>query len=188
VRGGAAPQEIFDRFNAFRVLCTHRSGPMGAATVNRIIEEGLETKNLIDTHQAWYAGRPIMVSRNDYPLQLFNGDVGITLPDREAAGRLKVFFPGSDGTMRKLAPARLPEHETVYAMTVHKAQGSEFAQVLMILPPDLSRIMSRELVYTGITRARARVEIWGSEGAFVQAVQRRLVRASALQERLWQRP
>jgi exodeoxyribonuclease V alpha subunit len=188
VRGGAAPQEIFDRFNAFRVLCAHRSGPMGATTVNRIIEVGLEEKNLIDTREAWYAGRPIMVSRNDYPLQLFNGDVGITLPDPQAAGRLKVFFPGSDGTMRKFAPARLPEHETVYAMTVHKAQGSEFAQVLMILPPDLSRIMSRELVYTGITRARVRVEIWGSEGAFVQAVQRRLVRASALQERLWQRP
>ena len=186
VREGAALQEIFGWFNAFRVLCAHRSGPMGVATVNRIIEAGLEEKNLIDTHQTWYAGRPIMVSRNDYALQLFNGDVGITLPDPEAAGRLKVFFPGGDGTMRKFAPARLAEHETVYAMTVHKAQGSEFAQVLMILPPDLSRIMSRELVYTGITRARDRVEIWGSKGTFVQAVQRRLVRASALQERLWQ--
>ncbi len=188
VRGGAASQEIFGRFNAFRVLCAHRSGPMGAATVNRIIEEGLEEKNLIDTRETWYAGRPIMVSRNDYVLQLFNGDVGIALPDPEAADRLKVFFPGSDGTMRKFAPARLPEHETVYAMTIHKAQGSEFAQVLMILPPDLSRIMSRELVYTGITRARDRVEIRGSKDTFVQAVERRLVRASALQERLWQRP
>jgi exodeoxyribonuclease V alpha subunit len=188
VRGGAAPQEIFRRFNAFRVLCAHRSGPTGATTVNRIIEEGLEEKNLIDTRETWYAGRPIMVSRNDYVLQLFNGDVGIALPDPEAADRLKVFFPGSDGTMRKFAPARLPEHETVYAMTVHKAQGSEFAQVLMILPSDLSRIMSRELVYTGITRARDRVEITGSKDTFVQAVERRLVRSSALQERLWQRP
>jgi exodeoxyribonuclease V alpha subunit len=186
VRGSGAPQEIFARFNAFRAICAHRSGPMGAATVNRIIEAGLEDKNLISTRQPWYAGRPVMVTRNDYNLQLFNGDVGITLPDADAADRLKVFFPGGDGGMRKFAPARLPEHETVYAMTIHKAQGSEFGQVLMILPAELSRIMSRELLYTGITRARDRVEIWGSDGIFVQAVRRRVVRASALRHRLWQ--
>ena len=185
VRGGGAPQEIFARFNAFRALCAHRSGPLGAGTVNRLIEAGLEKKNLIRAHEAWYAGRPVMVTRNDYNLQLFNGDVGITLPDAEAADRLKVFFPGSDGRMRKFAPARLPEHETVYAMTIHKAQGSEFGQVLMILPAEPSRIMSRELVYTGITRARDRVEIWGSGEVFVQAVRRRVVRASALHHRLW---
>jgi exodeoxyribonuclease V alpha subunit len=126
-----------------------------------------------------------MVTRNAYDLQLFNGDVGITLRDPDASDRLKVFFPGRDAKMRKFSPARLPEHETVYAMTIHKAQGSEFGQVLMILPEVLSRVMSRELVYTGVTRARDHVEIWGSEGAFLQAVQRRMMRASALQQRLW---
>jgi exodeoxyribonuclease V alpha subunit len=185
VRHHRAPQEIFDRFNAFRVLCAHRSGPMGAVTVNRIIEESLEAKHGINARQMWYSGRPVMVTRNAYDLQLFNGDVGIALRDPDASDRLKVFFPGRDGKMRKFSPARLPEHETVYAMTIHKAQGSEFGQVLMILPEALSRVMSRELVYTGVTRAREHVEIWGSEGVFIQAVQRRMMRASALRYRLW---
>jgi exodeoxyribonuclease V alpha subunit len=181
----SAPQEIFDRFNAFRVLCAHRGGPMGAVAVNRIIEGALEERKWVDARQAWYAGRPIMVTRNDYNVQLYNGDVGITLPDPDAGGQLKVFFPGQDGAMRKLAPVRLPEHETVYAMTVHKSQGSEFGHVLMILPGELSRVMSRELVYTGITRARQSVEIWGGESVFIPSVERRLTRASALRHRLW---
>jgi exodeoxyribonuclease V alpha subunit len=185
VRRNRAPQEIFDRFNAFRVLCAHRSGPIGAHTVNRIIEDGLEETNVINARQAWYSGRPVMVTRNAYDLQLFNGDVGITLRDPDALDRLKVFFPGRDGKMRKFSPARLPEHETVYAMTIHKAQGSEFGQVMMILPEALSRVMSRELIYTGVTRAREHVEIWGSESLFIQAVQRRMMRASALRHRLW---
>ena len=181
----SAPQEIFERFNAFRVLCAHRGGPLGAVAVNRIIEGALEERKWVDARQAWYAGRPIMVTRNDYNVQLYNGDVGITLPDPDAGGQLKVFFPGQDGAMRKIAPVRLPEHETVYAMTVHKSQGSEFRHVLMILPGELSRVMSRELVYTGITRARQSVEIWGGESVFIPSVERRLTRASALRHRLW---
>lgn len=186
VRAGAAPQEIFEQFNAFRVLCAHRSGPMGALAVNRMIESALEDRGLVDARRTWYAGRPVMVTRNDYNLQLFNGDVGIALPDPKGDGRLEVYFPGPDGAMRRVAPVRLPEHESVYAMTIHKAQGSEFARVLMILPDEPSRVMSRELVYTGITRARAHVEIWGSETVLAQAIERRVVRASALQQRLWQ--
>jgi exodeoxyribonuclease V alpha subunit len=98
---------------------------------------------------------------------------------------LKVFFRSAGEGLRGFAPARLPEHETVYAMTIHKSQGSEFGSVLMVLPAELSPIMSRELIYTGITRAMNGVEIWGSETVFTEAVGRRLVRASALQERLW---
>jgi exodeoxyribonuclease V alpha subunit len=127
----------------------------------------------------------VMISRNDYNLRLFNGDIGIALPD--ADGRLKVFFIGGEEGVRRFAPARLPEHETVYAMTIHKSQGSEFSRVLMMLPNEPSRIMSRELVYTGITRAMKHVAIWGAEAVFTEAVQHRLVRASALQERLWGR-
>ena len=121
-----------------------------------------------------------MIARNDYNSRLFNGDVGIALPDADDGGRLKVFFPATGGalpgsrpTMRKFAPARLPDHETVYAMTIHKSQGSEFGGVLIVLPTESSAIMSRELVYTGITRAMRRVEIWGSEQTFREAVQRR---------------
>jgi exodeoxyribonuclease V alpha subunit len=116
-------------------------------------------------------------------VRLFNGDVGIALPEADGSGRVKVYFAGEN--VRSFAPSRLPDHETVYAMTVHKSQGSEFGRVLMVLPPETSPVMSRELVYTGITRAMSRVEIWGSEAVFREAVARRLTRASALQERLW---
>lgn len=179
------PHEVFERFNAFRVLCAHRGGAFGAVAVNRLIESMLADKGLIDVRGAWYPGRPVMVMRNDYNMQLFNGDVGIALPEGSADRPLKVFFPAQDGTMRGISPTRLPEHETVYAMTIHKAQGSEFGRVLMILPQELSRIMSRELIYTGITRARDQVEIWGADEVFMRSVERRLARASALQQRLW---
>jgi exodeoxyribonuclease V alpha subunit len=168
---------------------------MGVDTVNRALEDILEEHGCIDKRQAWYAGRPVMIARNDYNLRLFNGDVGIALPDAEDERRLKVFFPATGGArdglrsaMRKFAPSRLPDHETVFAMTIHKAQGSEFGDVLIVLPTEPSAIMSRELVYTGITRAMKRVEIWGSEATFRDAVERRLVRASALRERLWGEP
>lgn len=192
IRSGRAITDIFELFNAFRVLCAHRGGRMGVASVNRLIEEILEDQGCIDKPQSWYAGRPVMISRNDYNLRLFNGDVGIALPDVEDGGRLKVFFPATNGTsagsrptMRKLAPARLPDHETVYAMTIHKSQGSEFGDVLILLPTEPSAVMSRELVYTGVSRAIRRVELWGGEETFLDAVGRRLVRASALRERLW---
>lgn len=181
-----APEEAFRRFDAFRVLCAHRGGLCGALAVNQLIEAGLEARQRIDRRRAWYPGRPVMVMRNDYGMQLFNGDVGIALPDPDAEGQIRVFFPLQAGGMRRISPARLPEHETVYAMTIHKAQGSEFERVLMILPDELSPVMSRELVYTGITRARSRVEIWGTEEVFVRSVERRLERASALRGRLWQ--
>jgi exodeoxyribonuclease V alpha subunit len=180
-----SPHEVFERFNAFRVLCAHRGGGFGAVAVNRLIESMLAEKGLIDVRGAWYPGRPVMVMRNDYNMQLFNGDVGIALPERSADRPLKVYFPAQDGTMRGIFPTRLPEHETVYAMTIHKAQGSEFGRVLIILPQELSRIMSRELIYTGITRAREQVEIWGAEEVFMRSVERRLARTSALQQRLW---
>ena len=184
VRSGDA-RIAFERFNAFRVLCAHRHGPAGAIAVNRMLEAALDQQGLIDVRRDWYAGRPVMVTRNDYAVQLFNGDVGITLPDPDAGGALKVYFPGAARGMRRIAPLRLPEHETAYAMTVHKAQGSEFAHVLMILPAELSRVMNRELVYTGITRARESVEIWSEEAVLAAAIERPLARASALRERLW---
>lgn len=185
VRDGDNAQEIFERFHSFRVLCAHRRGLFGVSALNRMIEEMLDQHGLVSARDTWYPGRPVMVTRNDHNLRLFNGDIGIVLRDANAADALRVFLPGADGGMRSIAPARLPEHETVFAMTIHKAQGSEFGRVLMILPDELTPIMTRELVYTGITRASSAVEIWGSEPVFRDAVGRRLVRDSALHERLW---
>lgn len=185
VRANEAPEKIFELFDRYRVLCAHRRGLFGVTALNRMIEDALDAEHLVNLRQAWYAGRPVMIARNDYGARLFNGDVGITLPDASDEGRFKVFFRSAGEGVRAFTPARLPEHETVYAMTIHKAQGSEFGAVLMVLPSELSPIMSRELLYTGITRSMSRVEIWGDESAFCDAVARRVIRASALQEHLW---
>ena len=186
VRAHAAPQALFALLNEFRVLCAHRTGRFGAKAVNDAIEQLLEVQQLGEPRAGWYAGRPVMITRNDYGLRLFNGDVGIALHDPDADGRLKVFFYTPSAGLRSIVPARLPEHETAYAMTIHKSQGSEFGHVLLVLPDQLSPIMTRELVYTGLTRAMKRVDIWGTEAVFSAAIARRLVRASALRERLWE--
>jgi len=129
----------------------------------------------------------VLVTCNDYHLQLFNGDVGVALPDPEADGALRVFFPAPGGALRRVPPARLPAHETAYATTVHKSQGTEADRVILILPNEPSLVLTRELIYTGITRARARVEIWGSATALEAAVARRITRTSGLRDALWGR-
>lgn len=172
-------------FDRFRVLCAHRSGPFGTAALNRYIEALLHAARRIETRHAWYPGRPVMITRNDYQLRLFNGDVGITLPAAEAGGRPRVYFPTADGGVRGLPPFRLPAHDTVYAMTVHKSQGSEFDEVVLVLPDDHSPVLTRELLYTGLTRARSRTTVCGSEEAVRAAVARRLQRSSGLREALW---
>jgi exodeoxyribonuclease V alpha subunit len=126
-----------------------------------------------------------MVTRNDYALKLFNGDIGIILPDPAADNELRAFFPAADGGLRALLPLRLPDHETAYAMTVHKSQGSEFERVLLLLPDRQSDVLSRELIYTAITRAKDNVEVWGAEDVFVASVERRIERRSGLRDALW---
>ena len=180
-----SPREALAEFDSFRILCALRKGPYGVASLNSLVEEMLAERGLIERGGRWYHGRPVMVTVNDYNLRLFNGDTGIALIDPESGGDLRVFFPDSDGGIRKLSPARLPAHETVYAMTVHKSQGSEFDNVLLILPPTDTEILTRELVYTAVTRARRGVEIWGEETVFNAAVGRRIVRRSGLKEGLW---
>ncbi len=179
------PQEAFDRFDRFRILCALREGPYGVATINAIIETALQEAGLIRPDRLWYAGRPVMISVNSYELNLFNGDVGIALPDPEAQGELRVFFVAADQTLRKFHPLRLPPHETVYAMTVHKSQGSEFDHVLLLLPDRESPVLTRELIYTGITRARKSVTIWATAPVFLTGVSRRIERTSGLRDALW---
>ncbi len=184
LEGRDAP-EVFQRFDGFRILCAIREGPYGVMALNTLVEQVLKKEKLIETDRRWYPGRPLLITRNDYDLRLFNGDVGIILPDPQADNELRAFFLTPDGGVRKFHPLRLPEHETVYAMTVHKSQGSEFGQVCLLLADRDVPILTRELIYTGITRAKEHVEIWGTEAVFRAAVSRRIERRSGLGDALW---
>lgn len=172
-------------FNRFRVLCVHRRGPAGAESLNGRIAWLLRRAGLIPGRAEWYPGRPVIITDNHYDLGLFNGDIGIALGEPGSAVGLRVYFEGKDGALRGLAPARLPAHETVFALTVHKSQGSEFEQVLLVLPEADSPLLSRELFYTAITRAGRHLEIWGSAAAIRKAIRQRADRASGLREALW---
>ncbi|MDP2645789.1 MAG: exodeoxyribonuclease V subunit alpha [Desulfobacterales bacterium] len=177
--GAADPLEAFKQFETFRILCAFRHGPYGVVAVNRLAEKILQAEKLLSLAGKWYPGRPILIQRNDYHLQLFNGDVGIIWPDPGDKDDLRAFFPSADGGFRKIHPMRLPEHETVFAMTVHKAQGSEFDHMLFLLPDTDSPLLTRELIYTAMTRARKKAEIWGTEDIFQNAVSRRSERTGS---------
>lgn len=187
------PQRLFSLLDRFRILCALRQGPYGVARINAHAEAILKAEGLIAPQGEWYAGRPVLITENAYSLQLFNGDVGIALPDPKISHpdplgtqTLRVCFPGPGGTVRYIHPLRLPAHETVYAMTVHKSQGSEFDRVLLILPEGDARVLTRELIYTGITRAVHHTRIWGDETVFCRAVARRIQRSSGLRDALWE--
>ncbi|WP_305042374.1 exodeoxyribonuclease V subunit alpha [Geoalkalibacter sp.] len=177
--------EALAAFEGFRLLTALRHGPWGVEQLNRLAEKILARRGLIHPATPFYAGRPILVTGNDYRLGLFNGDVGLIWPDPESNGALRAFFQQAGGELRKIAPPRLPAHETVYAMTVHKSQGSEFDEVLLILPESPGELLSRELLYTGVTRARRKVAVWGEEDLLHRVVGRRVQRRSGLREALW---
>jgi exodeoxyribonuclease V alpha subunit len=179
------PAEALQAFARFRILCALRHGPYGAENLNRLVEEILAEAGLIEANTPFYAGQPVMVVRNDYNLKLFNGDIGILRANEMK--ELRACFAGPDQTIRDFMPLRLPEHETAYAMTVHKSQGSEFERVLLVLPGEDSAVLTRELVYTGLTRASKEVELWSDKGIFVTAVRRKISRRSGLREALWAR-
>lgn len=175
-------QAAFRVLDSFRILCSHRRGPYGVAGINRLMESVLQKNGLIDASGPYYRGRPIMLLRNDYTLGLYNGDVGVIWPDE--TGQNRAWLPDRTGGLRALSTNRLPVHETVYAMTIHKSQGSEFDRILMILPNGPSPIFTRELVYTGLTRARQSIDIWAQPDLFATAVQARVERRSGLQDAL----
>ncbi len=183
----ASPGAALTALERFRILCAVRKGPYGVEAVNRAVEEILRRSGLIASHRRFYAGRPVLVTRNSYPLGLFNGDLGVVLPDPEQGGDLRAFFRRPDGSIRKILPLRLPEHETAYAMTVHKSQGSEFDRILLVLPERPLPVLTRELVYTGLTRARAQATVFCDRPVFLQAVTRRVERASGLRDALWKK-
>lgn len=182
-------REVLSAFDEFQLLCAVRKGPWGVAGLNQRITAALLKAQLIDSDHQWYEGRPVLMTRNDYGLGLMNGDIGIALklPEREGpdAGKqvLRVAFPRNDGQggVRFVLPSRLNDVETVFAMTVHKSQGSEFAHTALILPDALNPVLTKELVYTAITRGKH----WFSlieprAGVFEEAVQRKVKRLSGL--------
>jgi exodeoxyribonuclease V alpha subunit len=153
--------------------------------MNQAVEQTLFAAGLLDRSGPFYAGRPILITENDYQRGLFNGDVGIVVSERERGGRVRVIFPASDDSLRDLSPAELPAHETVFCMTIHKSQGSEFDQVAIVLPEADSPLLSRELFYTALTRARHRAEVFATPEVVRACVARRIERASGLRDTLW---
>jgi exodeoxyribonuclease V alpha subunit len=186
----ASPAEAFTLFARSRILCAVRQGPFGVGFINQTAEDALARKGLVRSRDGWYPGRPVMINRNDYQVKLFNGDIGIAWeePKRAQSGpaTLGVMFPSESGEMRRILPSRLPEHETVFAMTVHKAQGSEFDHVLLILPDQASAVLTREMLYTAVTRARKCVEIWARRETIEASIEKRVTRHSGLREALSQ--
>ncbi|UAW98056.1 exodeoxyribonuclease V subunit alpha [Halopseudomonas nanhaiensis] len=184
-------RDILAAFDRFRLLCAVRRGEWGVEAVNQRVATLLRQRGLLTSDQGWYEGRPVLVTRNDYGLGLMNGDIGIALRIREPALHageaeqfaLRVAFPRNDGAggIRFVLPSRLPEVETVFAMTVHKSQGSEFEHAALLVPATRNPVLTKELVYTAITRARSHFTLLESrEDVFDDAVRRRVRRFSGL--------
>jgi exodeoxyribonuclease V alpha subunit len=177
-------------FMRFKILCALNIGPFGVNSINRLAEKVLSEQGLLASvppgRGQWYRGRPVLITQNDYNLGLFNGDIGITLPDpNSASDELFVYFPGATGKFKRYPTHRLSKCETVYAMTVHKSQGSEFEHVILLLPEKDYPLLTRELIYTGLTRARKTVSVWGSESILKTAIARRIKRTAGLRDALW---
>jgi len=173
---------VLDAFDQFQLLCALRRGPWGVEGLNKLIAETLARAKLIEQAWGWYEGRPVLVTRNDYSLGLMNGDIGVVLRIPEAGeNKLRVVFRQSDHSIKQVLPSRLTDIETVYAMTVHKSQGSEFAHAALVLPDKPNPVLTRELVYTGITRARHWFTLLTPNPAILaQAVARRVRRSGGL--------
>jgi exodeoxyribonuclease V alpha subunit len=175
---------LFESFDGYQILCAVRHGPRGVSQINNQIEKYLTLQGYDCRNNEWYRGRPIIITRNDYHLELYNGDIGICMPDPDNQGEPAIWFEQGEGRFRSILPVRLPPHETVWAMTIHKSQGSEFQEVLVVLPEEDSPVLSRELLYTAITRARNRVSVLSDKSVCETAIFRKTARCSGLAERL----
>ena len=186
VQQNAAPEELLKRFDDYRVLAAVREGPRGVHGLNAALTKHCRThlSNLLSGHllasasNVWFAGRPVIITRNDSATQLVNGDIGLAWPD-DASG-WRVYFKDAANGIRSVAYTDLPPHETAFALTVHKAQGSEYREVALVLPEPPSRVLTRELLYTGITRAKSQVHLFASAAALQTAVTTPSLRWSGL--------
>lgn len=179
-----SPEKALEVMDSFRILCALREGQYGVEGINTGIREFLYSKKQISAKGDWYHGRPVIITANDYHLGLYNGDTGIALSDRHSGRNLKVYFRPGDGKMKDFHPARLGGHETAYASTVHKSQGSEYDRVILVLPENPSQVLSMELVYTAVTRAKKEFILVGRENIFSMAIMKRAKRTSGLYDRL----
>lgn len=185
---------LLKKFNHFKILCAIREGYWGVTGLNNLAEDVLSKAGLIsanNTHyqpankmnvHLWYVGRPVMITKNSYHLGLYNGDIGLCLSDEDQ--QLRVYFQTADGIIVDFLPSRLPRHETVFAMTVHKSQGSEFSHTVLALPEYQVPVVTRELVYTGITRAKNKLTLFADLSMLINAAKQKTVRYSGLVERL----
>jgi exodeoxyribonuclease V alpha subunit len=178
------PTDALNQLAEFAVLCALRRGPFGAETVNALLERMLRETGRTEGNARYHVGEPVMIVRNDYNVGLFNGDLGIVLPDA-TSGELRVFFRGEDSDVLNFAPGRLPAHQPAFALTVHKSQGSEFREAVVILPERDAPVLTRELLYTGVTRVRETVDVWATEHILRQTIERKIERSSGLRDRLW---
>ncbi len=178
----STPTDALVALGDFRVLCAHRRGSRGATGLNRRIERALLAEGRVRQVGDVVIGRPILVTSNDYTLDLHNGDVGILWQRSDGT---RACFSSDDGArLRELAPSRLPPHEPVYAMTVHKSQGSEWKRIVVVLPEDPSPVLTRELLYTAVTRAGEQLSIVGSAALVTRAIETPTRRLSSLGERI----
>ena len=187
IKNGASVGQVHHAFAQYQLLAAVRKGPYGVNELNNKIEQTLSKRCLINitmSQSRHYVGLPIMISQNDYQLGLFNGDIGILMLDDKHV--LKAMFISDDGQIRDFFPARLPAHEKVYVMTIHKSQGSEFAHTALVLPPlqDASAGINRQLVYTGITRAKNKLDMIVQRPMLLDAMKKTVSRSSGLYQRL----
>ncbi|VXB90489.1 exodeoxyribonuclease V subunit alpha [Massilia sp. 9I] len=173
-------RQVLQRFESFRILCAVRDGEWGVTGLNEAVAARLAQAGLLRPNGEWYVGRPVMVTRNDYGTGVYNGDIGVTLPDPARPGALRVYFLEGD-TVRSVLATRLRNVETAFAMTVHKSQGSEFRHTVLALPRERGAVLTRELVYTGITRASELFTLVSPPGAvLLDAIAERTHRTSGL--------
>jgi exodeoxyribonuclease V alpha subunit len=208
IEQGAGPYDVLQLFNEFQLLCALRQGSSGLHALNERVQTLLQSQGLLSIDNTasmeqnrWYVGRPVMISRNDYELNLFNGDIGIAMMVAGQDGRqeLRVCFVAADSStkpvvetsgallanVRPLLPTRLPDHETAFAMTVHKSQGSEFSDVALVLPEKHSPVISRELIYTAITRSKKSFSLYANDEVLAAGVNSQIERASGLRDLLF---
>lgn len=186
VSAAAPPETVLALFQRYRQLCALREGPFGVAGLNQRLEQALQQAGLIrrgrNPLNPWYPGRPVMIARNDAALGVFNGDIGVAMANER--GQLRVWFQLPSGEMKAVSPSRLPPHETAYAMTVHKSQGSEFEHTALVLPDVWLPVLTRELVYTAVTRARARLSLYVDMAVLRRAINTPTQRHSGLEDRI----
>jgi len=180
IKADAEFERIFQAFSGFQVLCSNRQGKNSVADINDRVEQKLAEQRRIDLSGLWYPGRPVMVTQNNPALHLYNGDIGICMQDSFSAGKLMVFFQRADGSVKKYLPARVPHCETVFAMTIHKSQGSEFEEVLIVLPEAINPVLTKELLYTAITRAKKTIKLVAGEAVFTATVRQKIERVTGL--------